>query len=123
MKVVLPVEEFEGLKSIVSQHFGRAPFFAVVDLRDGGGIEGVRGVENKGEHIGGRTSVEQLVGGIRPDALIVKGMGPRALYAFQSQGIAVFTGEFSTVEEAVKGYVAGRLRSLTESCKEARHRF
>jgi predicted Fe-Mo cluster-binding NifX family protein len=123
LKLILPVEEYKGLKSLVSQHFGRAPFFALVDLGDNWEIKDIRAVENKGKHMGGHASVEELVEDLKPYAPIVKGMGPRALYAFQSQGIAVFTGEFETVEEAVKAYIAGRLTGLTEACKEARHPF
>jgi len=123
MKVVVPVEKFEGLSSLVSAHFGRTPLFAVVGLRGDGGVESLTAVENTGEHLGGRVSVEELIGKLKPDALIVKGMGPRGLNAFQSQGIAVFTGEFATLEDAVKGYVKGQLRGLTEACREARHRF
>ncbi|MEM2926571.1 MAG: NifB/NifX family molybdenum-iron cluster-binding protein [Candidatus Bathyarchaeia archaeon] len=123
MRLIIPIEEYKGLKSAVSQHFGKAPFFALIDLRDDGEIEALKAVENRGEHMGGLISVEELITGLKPDALIVKGMGPRALYAFQSQGMAVFTGEFETVEDALKAYLNGKLKGLTEACKEARHRF
>ncbi|MEM2904748.1 MAG: NifB/NifX family molybdenum-iron cluster-binding protein [Candidatus Bathyarchaeia archaeon] len=123
MKVIVPIERYEGLKSIVAQHFGRAPFFAVVEVRRDGGVEAVHAVENTGEHLGGRVSVEELIGNLKPDALIVKGMGPRGLNAFQSRGVAVFTGDVATLEGAVQAYARGQLRGLTEPCKEARHRF
>lgn len=121
MKVIVPVERYEGLKSVVAQHFGRAPFFAVVELDDDGIVKDVKMMENTGEHRGGGMSVENLIGGLKPDAVIVKGMGPRGLNAFQSQGVAVFTGDATTVEGLTQALVQGQLRGLTEACREARH--
>jgi len=123
MRVIVPIERDDGLKSIVAQHFGRAPFFAIVEFREDGSIEAIRVEENTGEHLGGRVSVEDLIGDLRPDALVVRGMGPRGLNAFQSKGIAVFTGDVATLQDAVRSYVGGGLRGLTEPCREARHRF
>ena len=31
-RIVIPVEDKSGLEAHVAQHFGRAPYFAVVDL-------------------------------------------------------------------------------------------
>ncbi len=123
MRVIVPIERDEGLKSIVAQHFGRAPFFAIVEVGKDGKIQDVRVEENTGEHLGGRVSVEELIAGLRPDALVVKGMGPRGLNAFQMRGIAVFTGDVTTLQDAVQGYVGGGLRGLTEACRQARHRL
>lgn len=123
MKIIIPIERRDGLKSIVASHFGRAPFFATVGLRKDGSVEAINVVENTGEHLGGSISVEELICDLKPDALIVKGMGPRGLDAFQSKGVAVFTGDVVTVEGAVQAYVKGQLRGLTEPCREARHRF
>jgi len=123
MKVIVPIERDEGYKSIVADHFGRAPFFAAVELRKDGSLDTIKVIENKGEHLGGRVSVEELIGKLKPDALLVKGMGPRGLDAFQSQGVAVFTGVLDTVEGAVQAYVRGQLKGLTEPCREAHHRF
>ncbi len=121
MRVVVPVERCEGLKSVIAEHFGRAPFFAVVELGDDGAVKDIRMTENTGEHRGGSMSVESLIGGLKPDAVIVKGMGPRGLSAFQSQGVAVFTGEAATVEGLIQALAQGQLRGLTEACREARH--
>jgi predicted Fe-Mo cluster-binding NifX family protein len=123
MKVIVPIERDEGLKSVVASHFGRAPYFAVVELKDDGSFDSMKVIENIGEHLGGRVSVEEFIGKLKPDALLVKGMGPRGLDAFQRQGVAVFTGTLDTVEGAVQSYVKGQLRGLTEPCREARHRF
>ncbi|MEM2885519.1 MAG: NifB/NifX family molybdenum-iron cluster-binding protein [Thermoproteota archaeon] len=123
MKVIVPVVRDEGPKSVVADHFGRAPYFAIVELKKDGTIDKIEVIENRGEHLGGSVSVEELIGELKPDALLVKGMGPRGLDAFQRRGVAVFTGVLETVEGAVQSYVKGKLRGLTEPCRDARHRF
>jgi len=123
VKLVIPVERFEGEHSRIFSHFGRAPQFAVIELLADRSVKSISSVDNVGEHFGGHGGAEALVSGLQPDALVVKGMGPRGLQAFQSKGVAVFTGDVNTVGEAIDAYVRGRLVGLTEPCKEARHRF
>ncbi len=127
VRIVIPIAKFEGDESIIFQHFGRSPQFAVVDLSDEGEILSIQSRENVGEHFGGHGQAATIVSDLRPDALIVKGMGPRGLNSFQSKGIAVFTPTFpdtvKTVGEAVRQYVRGALVGMTEPCREARHRF
>lgn len=121
MKIAIPVEKFEGEDSIISQHFGRAPVFAIVNIAKNGEVKSIEPVANTGSHFGGRGAALELVLGLNVDAIIVKGMGPRALQAFQENGVAVLTGEVDTVKEALNAYVKGNLLNLTEPCKEARH--
>ena len=122
-KIVIPIERFERGDSLIFQHFGRAPLYAVIELLENGSVKSISSVNNSGEHFAGTGAAEVLVSQLQPDALVVKGMGPRGLQAFQSKGIAVFTGEVNTVKEAVDAYVGGRLVGLTEPCREARHNF
>ena len=123
VKLVIPVERFERENSTIFPHFGRAPLFTVVELLEDGSVKSISSVNNVGEHFGGQGGAETLVSGLHPDALVVKGMGPRGLQAFQSKGVAVFTGNVNTVGEAIDAYVGGRLVGLTEPCKDARHQF
>ena len=37
-RIVIPVEDKLGLEAHVAQHFGRAPYFAVVDLDEKGQV-------------------------------------------------------------------------------------
>ncbi|MEM3018109.1 MAG: NifB/NifX family molybdenum-iron cluster-binding protein, partial [Candidatus Bathyarchaeia archaeon] len=121
VKLVIPVERFDGERSILFPHFGRAPYFAVAELSEDGSVRSISPVDNVGGHFGGHGAAEVLVSKLEPDALIVKGMGPRGLEAFQSKGIAVYTGDVNTVGEAITAYTTGRLVTLTEACREARH--
>lgn len=122
-RLVVPVERDEHYRSRISPHFGRAPLFAVVEISQDGVARSLEMVESMGEHAGGRGFAHDAVADLRPDAVVVMGMGPRGLQRFQNDGVAVFTGDVTTVGEAVEAYVRGQLRGLTEACREARHRF
>ena len=119
VRLVIPIESFDIERSVVFPHFGRAPEFAVVDLSDEGRVISIRSERNVGEHFGGHGGAESVVASLKPDVLVAKGMGPRGLSAFQSNGIVVFTSSVTTVGEVVEAYLAGRLSCLTEPCKEA----
>lgn len=121
VRLVIPIESFAIERSIIFPHFGRAPEFVVIDLSDEGRFISIRSERNVGEHFGGHGGAETIVTSLKPDVLVVKGMGPRGLAAFQSNGIAVFTSSVSNVGEAVEAYLAGRLSCLTEPCKDACH--
>jgi predicted Fe-Mo cluster-binding NifX family protein len=109
VRLVIPIESFDIERSVISPHFGRAPEFAVVDLSGEGRVISITSERNVGEHFGGHGGAETVVASLKPDLLVVKGMGPRGLAAFQSNGIVVFTSSVTTVGEAVEAYLAGRL--------------
>jgi predicted Fe-Mo cluster-binding NifX family protein len=121
VRLVIPIERFDTERSPIFPHFGRAPEFAVIDLSEEGRVVSIKSERNVGEHSGGHGGAETVVTSLKPDALVVKGMGPRGLAAFQSSGIIVFGSPADSVGEAVEAYLAGRLSCLTEPCKDARH--
>ena len=120
-KVVVPIVEDRGLNSRIAEHFGRAPYFAVIELNDKGEVIDFRVVSNVGEHFGGPGYTHDYILELKPDAILVYGMGPRGLSTFQSKGIAVFKAEKDTVKEVIIAYVRGELRELTEGCARAHH--
>lgn len=73
VRTVVPVFEFMGEESVVCDHFGRAPSFAVVDVSDDGKILSVREEKNVSGHFGGMGKAAGLVARLSPDVLIVKG--------------------------------------------------
>lgn len=120
-RMLVPIERFEGENSPISQHFGKAPMFVLVSLTSDGRIGELNPTPNSGEHFGGRGTAELLALRFKPDVVVVKGMGPRGLRTFKEKGIQVFTGAINTVREAVDAYLAGKLMTFTEPCREARH--
>lgn len=119
-RIVIPVVDEKGLKSQLAEHFGRAPYFAVVDLEDGRVLK-IEVVSNSGEHFGGTGHPHDFILRSKPDAIIVYGMGQRGLSNFQNAGVAVLRANANTVEEVIAAYNDDRLQELTEGCHHAHH--
>ena len=52
-RIVIPVEDDSGLEAKVAQHFGRAPYFALIELNGRGQITSIQIDPNTNEHMGG----------------------------------------------------------------------
>jgi len=119
-KIIVPTETQEGLNAKVAEHFGRAPYFTVVEL-DNGEIVNVKTVLNTSEHVGGVGSAHDHILEQEPKALIAYGMGPRGLTTFQSAGITVLKATADTVKALITAYKEGNLEELSEGCPHAHH--
>jgi predicted Fe-Mo cluster-binding NifX family protein len=119
-RIVIPAEDGGGLNARLAEHFGRAPYFIVVDL-EGGNVANVQAVPNESEHFGGFGRPPELILRLKPSAVITYGMGPRALSIFQEAGVAVLRANADTVKAVLEAYRRGELEELTEGCLHARH--
>lgn len=120
-RIVIPVIENSGLESRLSEHFGRAPYFMVVEIDSKGEIVNIEAIPNTSEHFGGFGRPPDKILQLRPTALITYGMGPRALSIFQQARVAVLKANASTVREVIEAFKRNELEELTEGCREARH--
>ena len=120
-RIVIPAEDGNGLNARLSEHFGRAPYFIIVELEDGN-ISNVQAVPNESEHFGGFGRPSDRILQFRPNSVITYGMGPRALSIFQEAGIAILRANADTVKDVVEAYRQDKLEELTEGCHYARHR-
>ncbi|SDK91431.1 NifB/NifX family molybdenum-iron cluster-binding protein [Natronincola ferrireducens] len=94
MKVCIPVQENEGLDSIIYNHFGSAPFFLIYDLDR----EEIKTIENKDlHHAHGMCQPLKALGGETVDAILVGGIGGGALMKLNNQGIKVYKAINGTV--------------------------
>jgi len=123
MRFVVPVEEDKGVDSRLSEHFGRAPFFAVFELDEDGKILNQKAVPNESEHFGGTGFPPDRILQLKPDAVITFGMGPRALSQFQEAKVAVLRANSDTVNGVISSYIKDELEELTEGCHHAQHRY
>ncbi len=121
VRIVIPVIDESGLDAILSEHFGRAPFFAVFDIDEKGTIVDCKTIPNTSEHFGGTGRPPDRILALKPRVLITYGMGPRALSIFQNAGVAVMRTNSAVVRDAIKAYVNDELEELTEGCHQARH--
>jgi predicted Fe-Mo cluster-binding NifX family protein len=121
VRIVIPVLDESGLNARLSEHFGRAPYFAVIELDENGRILNQRTVSNVGEHFGGSGRRADFILQLKPNAIITYGMGPRGLNIYQSVRVAVLRANANTVKEVIAAYNKDELEELTEGCHQARH--
>jgi predicted Fe-Mo cluster-binding NifX family protein len=122
MRIVIPVEEDKGVDSRLSEHFGRAPFFAVFELDKDGQILSQNAVPNDSEHFGGTGLPPDRILQLKPDAVITFGMGPNALIRFQEARVAVLRADSNMVKSVISSYSKDDLEELTEGCHDAHHK-
>ena len=121
MRIVIPVVDESGLDARISEHFGRTPFFAVIDLDKNGQIVSQETVPNAGEHFGGGGRRAGFILKLKPNVIITYGMGPRGLSIYQSERVAVLRANAAAVKDVLTAYDRNELEELTEGCHEARH--
>ena len=119
-RILIPTQDMSGV--VLADHFGRAPYFAVIDLDNSGAVIELKVHPNTGEHSGGRGHAHNNVLMHHPNAVIVQGMGPRGITSFQSQHVAVLRANSRSLEEIVQAYNRNELDELTEGCAEAHHK-
>ena len=119
MKVCVPTIGERGLDESVSEHFGRAPTFTIIDLN----TNEVKVLQNTSEHMGGSGYPPQIMADAGVDTMLCSGLGPRAIQMFEQFGIEVYVGACGTVKEAIQGWQAGKLQVATDenACKIHRH--
>jgi predicted Fe-Mo cluster-binding NifX family protein len=118
MRIAISADDANGLKSVVSPHFGRCPYFVVVDIDDGT-VTSVREERNPcfPQHQPGQ--VPRFIKSLDADVMIAGGMGRRAIMFFEELGIEGVAGAYGTVQQALDVYLSGQLRGA-EPCAESR---
>ena len=117
MRIAISAESNNGLDSIIGQHFGRCPYFALVDI-EGNEIKGINVIDNPffaGHEVG---QVPGFIHEQGADVMLSGGMGGRAIQFFTQFGLDIATGASGTVKQAVTEFLAGNL-SGTAPCAES----
>jgi predicted Fe-Mo cluster-binding NifX family protein len=117
MKIAISSDSDRKLESSVSHHFGRCPYFTVVDVRDSR-IVNAEAVENPFFKAHSPGQVPSFIRELGADVMLAGGMGRRAIDLFSSFGIASSTGASGTVKNAVNSYIAGSLPGASP-CRES----
>jgi len=121
VRIVVPVSDDRGIDAHLSEHFGRAPFYAIIDLDEDGQVIGQGTIANTSEHFGGAGLPPDRILQLKPKALVTYGLGSKALRVFQNVGVAVLRTEVNTVREVVRAYNNNELQELTHGCHQAHH--
>jgi predicted Fe-Mo cluster-binding NifX family protein len=113
VKIVFPTVDDKG--NVLGQHFGRVPYYAWFTLKEDKVVEeGV--IPNDSEHFGGVGLPPERISSLNPDAMIVLGMGSRAIRMFQNMNVAVLQAKSTTTAENIELFRNGELKELTEGC-------
>jgi predicted Fe-Mo cluster-binding NifX family protein len=121
-RIVIPTEDEGALNGRLSGHFGRSPYFTVVEIDENGDISDIQVIPNLSEHFGGPGRPSDEILKLQPDAVVTYGMGPRALSIFRQAGVAVLKTDAGSVKDVVEAYRKGELQELVEGCHYSRHR-
>lgn len=118
MKLCIPISEDQGLQSPLCPHFGSAPLFAVCDPEQ----ETISVVANANDHHQhGACRPLDTIAELGVDALVVGGMGRRAILALQQGGIKVYRSQAATVAQALEQLQQGELVELDPATACAGH--
>lgn len=99
MRVAVPVEE-PSLDSRICEHFGRAPFIAIVDVKDGQ-LKLIELLQNPAErHTPGMLPRLLLERGV--EVVICGRIGPRARALLTQAGVRVIDGVVGTAKDAIR---------------------
>jgi predicted Fe-Mo cluster-binding NifX family protein len=117
MRIAISADNKEGLDSIVSPHFGRCPYYVLVDVENQQ-VREIREVENPFYNGHEPGQVPGFIHSLDANVILSGGMGRRAITFFEQFGIEGVTGATGTVRRSVERYLGGELRGAAP-CKES----
>jgi len=116
MRICLPTISDAGLTARLSPHFGRAPFFTLVESETGV----VEVLQNRHQHHAhGHCNPLGALGYVPADAVVCRGAGRHALMLLEQHGLAAYLTDEWTVDRAVSGFRSGQLSrvAMDDTCR------
>ena len=120
MRIAISADTNDGLDSVVGAHFGRCPYFALVNVENTEVTE-VNLVTNPffANHEPGQ--VPGFINSQGANVMLAGGMGRRAVMFFEELGIEVVTGAAGTVRQALESYLGGNLSGFKPCAESEAH--
>ena len=110
-RIALACDTGFGLESSLSAHFGRCPFYVLVDVADDR-IVGFQVVDNPYYPNHQPGVIPQFIHSQKANVMIAGGMGPRAIDFFNQYGIDVATGVQGKVRDVVEAYLRNEIQGI-----------
>ena len=108
-RIAVAAEDDGGLQANVSAHFGRCPYYTMVEV-EGKEITLSYRVENPFQNShGSEGEVPNFIRSQGADVIIAGGMGQRAIGFFNEFGIETVTDATGKVKDVVEAYLQGNL--------------
>jgi predicted Fe-Mo cluster-binding NifX family protein len=109
--IAIAAEDDRGFDGQVSHHFGRCPFYFLVE------VEGDQIMESKvaqnpfyGNHQPGQMPA--FIKDLGANVILAGGMGPRAIDLFMNYEIEVATGAIGNVKNVLDAYLRGDIKGI-----------
>lgn len=121
LRIAISASSSNGLDSLVDSHFGRCPYFALLDVEEQKGeVIRVEMVANPylGRHEPGQ--VPAFISSLGAGVMVAGGMGHRAIAFFQQHGIEAVSGASGTVRETLERFLNGDLEGAGP-CAQSQH--
>jgi len=113
MKICIPTLENKEGDSKVSQHFGSAPFFLIYDSEK----KSFQSINNRNQHHEhGACSPLKTFSDDAFDAIVVNGIGERAMTLIKEKGMKVYKTSAFTVADIIKQFNSGNLTEIDPEC-------
>jgi len=110
MRLCIPTETDDGLKSVLHAHFGSAPIFTIIDTNSGN----IEVVNNSNQHhTHGQCMPFKVLQNHNIDAVACVGMGARAVISLNEGGIQAYRVTAGSVAEVIEKLQQGTLEKLT----------
>lgn len=109
MKIAFAVEDKRGLDSLLSAHFGRCPYYILVEVDEGKKIVKIEEKDNPFYSSHQPGQIPSFIKEIGAEVIISGGMGPRAVDFFLKLGIKPITAEIKSIQSLLSDYLSGDL--------------
>jgi predicted Fe-Mo cluster-binding NifX family protein len=110
-RIALASEDQGGLEGAISAHFGRCPFYTLVDV-EGNQILSSEVVRNPHFPNHQPGVIPQFIHTQKANVMIAGGMGPKAIDFFHQFGIDVVTGAQGRARDVVEAYLRGEISGI-----------
>lgn len=120
MRIAISLQTKNGLDSMVAQHFGQCPYFALADMEENE-VQTLEIIDNPyyASHQAGE--IPQFIHEQKANVMLSGGMGGRAIQFFKQFGIEPATGASGTVRDALENYLGGKLREAAPCAESIAH--
>ncbi len=113
-RIAFSSNDNKGLGAKISDHFGRCPYFTLVEVEDEKcEIKNTEVIENPYYNDHAVGAVPGFINKQNVNIMVSGGMGRRAQGFFEEFGIKTVTGFSQTVETAVEKYFEGKLEGFS----------
>jgi len=109
MKILIALNDNQGMESKLSEHFGHCPFFAVYESE----TKKLEIIKNSIDHAHTLSPVEQITK-LELDTVFTLGIGNRAITLFSEKGIKLKTGNYTKLGQVIDNI--NNLKDLGGGC-------